>query len=557
MEIAYSHVQKKPRHRLHLPSHTMDFKLRHSVLNVVNAKRIVQTSDLGPRPPETPKARRHGAPAGPWPWKDFSDLHPELYVGPVNSPTTNPKKEWRKYPQSLFPNWKPSQVRRSKIEEAIQYKPDECVIRYADLIIGQPSTPRDNAIRRGHEEAFWEQIQAPRPPGVWVRTLFLDKPSGILSNPFFFSSSLNRIPTRYQEKHHESIGDHITITLLFVSVVDNQYPDGHQGGILPVSDDGETDITLLQELLAIHMVRSSNDNTIISYHPNDSRSTAAKHLQSRVVDAGLSVYWTDILENTEDPTFVLLIYMWYAFYAWDQALEQLYVYISRLERRTTTNFDTRPTQTMHNIHAHLLSYASLLRDFKKSVEFILDTPNPTKDYGEGERQRLQRECDNLLSEIERLEVGRETHTERLKNAMNLLFSSVNLHDSEQMRRLTQVTVRDSRAMKQVSILTMIFLPASFVASAFGMNITALSSDPDIKGTLEHYVLTAIPLTVLTIWFIVASQTNAPGSRMGSRGWRRLAWPYSFLKRVIWPDRPEVVEQYDEESQGGVSHKKTA
>lgn len=66
-----------------------------------------------------------------------------------------------------------------------------------------------------------------------------------------------------------------------------------------------------------------------------------------------------------------------------------------------------------------------------------------------------------------------------------------------------------------------------------MNITALSASSDIKGTLEHYFETAIPLTALTIWFIVASQTNAPGSRQHSRGWQRLAWPYDFVKRILF------------------------
>lgn len=78
------------------------------------------------------------------------------------------------------------------------------------------------------------------------------------------------------------------------------------------------------------MIRAPTDSTIMSFHPSDSRITSARHLQSRIVDAGNSVYWTDILQNTQDPTFILLIYMWYALYAWDEALEQLYVYINNL-----------------------------------------------------------------------------------------------------------------------------------------------------------------------------------------------------------------------------------
>ncbi|KAG6857495.1 hypothetical protein H0H87_002120 [Tephrocybe sp. NHM501043] len=160
------------------------------------------------------------------------------------------------------------------------------------------------------------------------------------------------------------------------------------------------------------------------------------------MDAGLSVYWVNVLKGTRDPTLILLIYMWYAMYAWDQALEQLYIYISRLERRTTGSYDTEPSQTLHNIHSHLLSYATMLRDFKKSVQFILETPDTTKNCDEEEGHTMHRECNNLISEIDRLDLDRATHTERLKNLINLLFSSINIRDSEQMRRLTQVTVRD-------------------------------------------------------------------------------------------------------------------
>jgi len=205
-----------------------------------------------------------------------------------------------------------------------------------------------------------------------------------------------------------------------------------------------------------------------------------------------------------------------------------------LESNTVQGSDTQSSHILHTIHAHLLSYASLLRDFKKSVQFVLETPNPAIHHSSTQKRRLEIECNHLIDEIERLQMERETHTERLKNATNLLFSRINLQDSNEMRHLTAVAVRDSRAMKQVSILTMIFLPASFSATVFGMNIQSLSSDPNIKGTLAHYVATAISLTAITVWVIVASQRNAPGSHKDTRGWQRMAWPITCLKRILWP-----------------------
>src|SRR6267154_1063732 len=148
------------------------------------------------------------------------------------------------------------------------------------------------------------------------------------------------------------------------------------------------------------------------------------------------------------------------------------------------------TQELHILEAHLLHYHSLLHAFELSVSFIENTPNPameSSEFSDEERQSskdlMKKECGNLLSEINRLEKRRMMLSDRLKNAMQLAFSTVNIEDSRQMRTLTQATVRDSAAMKQVfffsqtnathqilingsseiSYLTMVFLPASLTA----------------------------------------------------------------------------------------------
>ena len=86
---------------------------------------------------------------------------------------------------------------------------------------------------------------------------------------------------------------------------------------------------LLQDLLAIHMVRNTEENIIISYHHNSEfQKTTAKRLQSLVQRTGDSVYWQKIYEKSKDPTFVFLAILWYALYAWDEALEVLYAHLS-------------------------------------------------------------------------------------------------------------------------------------------------------------------------------------------------------------------------------------
>jgi hypothetical protein len=87
------------------------------------------------------------------------------------------------------------------------------------------------------------------------------------------------------------------------------------------------------------------------------------------------------------------------------------------------------TQELHVIRAHLLQYASLLEDFKKSVLFVRDTPNPAMEADEITpemrkrcRDLLHEECNNLLSEINRLEMSRVMQDSRLTNVMHLVNS---------------------------------------------------------------------------------------------------------------------------------------
>ena len=85
------------------------------------------------------------------------------------------------------------------------------------------------------------------------------------------------------------------------------------------------------------------------------------------------------------------------------------------------------TRELHIIRAHHLHYLSLLDHYTKHVTFIKNTPNPAMD-GISEEDRifsaklLNRECDNLMNEIERLNAELSTQERRLKNVMDLVSS---------------------------------------------------------------------------------------------------------------------------------------
>ncbi|KAG6840305.1 hypothetical protein C0991_007630 [Blastosporella zonata] len=447
-------------------------------------------------------SHRHSAPSAPWPWIDIHDkidaeqLESEKPPVPELCDHSNCGDIggcWRGYPQSRFPNWTPSQIERSKISDAISNynKQALCKIYHVDVNDHGFFTSAGLVEAEDNRESdTWNiMIRRERPKNLRVRALFVENMSGPVLQmlgakyniePFFFSSSLNWIPSRYQENPQAGKGDHITITLTFLKSMDAMY-----------DSKGSQSSTSINTIASTEDRLTLKGSTIISYHPTlEHPTTSANYLRDRIRYAGQSVYWQSIFQKSQDPTFVLLTFVWHALYAWDEALEHLYNHICWLETKVITTSDMVLTQELHVIRAHHLHYSSLLEDFQKTVNFIKNTHYPGMDSLPKEERKaslalLARECGNLLSEIDRLEKGRRMQDKRLKNVMNL--------------------------------------------AVFGMNIQEIA--PQTLGTLSHYFEVAIPLTIVTIWVVVAFQSKYiyPGE---TSLFRRFGWPVELCLNLL-------------------------
>ena len=89
--------------------------------------------------------------------------------------------------------------------------------------------------------------------------------------------------------------------------------------------------------------------------------------------------------------------------------------------------DIKLTRELHKLQAHLLYYQQLLRDFRVSVEFVRDTPNPamsvlarTPEERDASAELLRKEANNLMSEIDRLTGQRLMLSDRLQNVIHLV-----------------------------------------------------------------------------------------------------------------------------------------
>ncbi|KAG1789706.1 uncharacterized protein HD556DRAFT_1492388, partial [Suillus plorans] len=351
---------------------------------------------------------RHAAPSGPWPWMNFeSDIVSETELVPSTKEAVEQWK-WRGYPQNLFGNWVADRVARCKMVENCSRDPREkCRIYYVDALeSGKFKSARDIDPAIEVDESaisqLWDQLQIEVKHGLRLRVLLVDNMKhpvlqmlGTRYNiePCFFTSSLNWIPSRYQEEVVKKKGDRITVTLLFGTAPwDKPAMSSQSKHISCACPGGEKAIDtqesllcspaeryLLEDLLALHIIRSSDPSgsTIISYHPSAQwNMTTAERLKNLVQKVGESAYRQKIFERSKDPSLVLLAILWYALYAWDESLDHLYTHMNWLEINGLSTNDNNLTTELHTVQARLLHYASLLEDFRKSVTSVRSMPNP-------------------------------------------------------------------------------------------------------------------------------------------------------------------------------------
>ncbi|KAG1746760.1 uncharacterized protein EDB91DRAFT_1236156 [Suillus paluster] len=411
---------------------------------------------------------RHAAPSGPWPWVDFDiDFSSHESNALLSHNGASRDSDWSGYPQTLFGNWTPTPVERSKMLTKCARK-GPCLVYGIDVMddVKFNILPKQQLDCEGVQHGRGDHITVTL-PFVWTT-----KKTGQMN--LLSSSSLGTISSFFDDRSLL-----ITAHTERKSTIDVLAP-------LHLHDKN----VLLIDLLAVHMIRETDSSTIITYHPLLPGRTTAKHLHRVMHRTGDSVYWKKIFDTSRDPTFFFLAILWYTLYAWDEAFEVLHGDIGDLEA-TLNGMDFTYTDDfnhkLHSLQVHLLHYESLLYDFEKSVAFVNDTPNPAMKYRYEEDRKttealMDRECKNLLSEIGKLQ-------KKCPIFLNLLFATVNIHDSRQTQK--------------ISYLTMVFLPASFTASVFGMNMAEIN--PGSLETIAAYVKTTLLLTFATMWVIIALQ----------------------------------------------------
>ncbi|KAF1833406.1 hypothetical protein BDW02DRAFT_623654 [Decorospora gaudefroyi] len=101
----------------------------------------------------------------------------------------------------------------------------------------------------------------------------------------------------------------------------------------------------------------------------------------------------------------------------------------------------------------------------------------------------------------------QSNKERMQNEIALAYNMIAQRDSQVMTGLGEAARRDSGAMRTIAVVTMAFLPPTFLSAIFSMSFFNYTPEHgsagwSVSGKLWVYWVCAVPLTCITlmIWY---------------------------------------------------------
>ncbi|KAL9103252.1 MAG: hypothetical protein Q9163_001703 [Psora crenata] len=145
-----------------------------------------------------------------------------------------------------------------------------------------------------------------------------------------------------------------------------------------------------------------------------------------------------------------------------------------------------------------------LKDHCQCAQSILERLQAIPEAKFENKWSLQQYSDRLSDDVTSI----VTLTNRINNSIDLAAYFLELKNQDTaakmnktMSELTSKTNKDTTSMKWITILTLVYLPANFVCTLYGMNLFAFNEENRqlaIAKDFWIYVVTWLPFTFLTI-----------------------------------------------------------
>ncbi|KAI8930739.1 hypothetical protein NX059_012347 [Plenodomus lindquistii] len=248
--------------------------------------------------------------------------------------------------------------------------------------------------------------------------------------------------------------------------------------------------------------KSAGQLTLICFDlPTKSQSLIQSMMESHIVDA--SNPYSIFLPVSDE---LLRLY--------DDSVWSIRNHISQWEAKRTTETDYSRLHEIarHGVHVNetlsvavrsLNAMGQHHRELHASVDIAT---SKGKCYGwDGISSRLAFQ----LQFLENLMQRSSANNARIQNEIALAFNAASQRDSKIQVRIGEEARREASAMKAIAVVTMTFLPATFVSTLFGTNFFALEPRKGEDGVVfavsnQFWVYWAIsaPMTLVTLalWF---------------------------------------------------------
>lgn len=183
------------------------------------------------------------------------------------------------------------------------------------------------------------------------------------------------------------------------------------------------------------------------------------------------------------------------------------------------NFKTlQATQTYHDLlmrATHVLQsniriLDSLFKESEKRRGLENGAHDEQYDLLDSTVEDVKRQLDMIVRHLDLIQARLTRITEAIRDCIALRSSHHAANEAKNMRKLALQANREARTVKAIALVTLIYLPATFVATFLGMdyvNVTKANSngvlDVSTKPTLWIYLALTAPLTMATLfaWWV--------------------------------------------------------
>ncbi|KAF4119725.1 hypothetical protein GMORB2_4391 [Geosmithia morbida] len=188
-----------------------------------------------------------------------------------------------------------------------------------------------------------------------------------------------------------------------------------------------------------------------------------------------------------------------------------FVRVREKKRSELSAEEARRYQIYHEVSRHMIHNVETLDTSVKTCRSILEQQSVLREatLGADDGARLRRLAahestrQRVISSAHLLEALRDrsvANKERLAQETQLLFYRLAQHDTELSLDLGLEMRKDSTAMRTIALVTLVFLPATFIAALFDTCFFDYDADDGLTVGYQFWIYwaAALPVTALTV-----------------------------------------------------------